>query len=94
MEELLNVFLRTREVLSRPKNDFVWSGWKDAHEALEAVDCIIAELRAGKLPHKGNMVVLFLATGPIQEVALCSGWGDEFLMLSADFDDALDRALK
>jgi hypothetical protein len=33
--------------------------------------------------------VLFLPTGPIQEVSLSSGWGDEFLQLAERYDAAV-----
>jgi hypothetical protein len=50
MEDLLAVFLHAREALSHPKNDFVWSSWRDADEALREIDGVIAKLRSGQLP--------------------------------------------
>ena len=38
------------------------------------------------------MAVLFLPTGPIQEVSLSSGWGDEFVALADRFDAAAARS--
>jgi hypothetical protein len=94
MEELLAVFLRAREMLSYPDNDFSWSSWRDADEALLEIDGIVAKLRAGALPDVDQMRVLFLPTGAIQEVSASSGWGYEFLDLASDFDAALKRARK
>jgi hypothetical protein len=34
------------------------------------------------------MAILFLPTGPMQEVSLSSGWGDEFVALADRFDRA------
>ena len=92
MEELLGVFMRTREVLARPESDFAWSGWENADEALHEIDKVLAKLRIGKMPNRDHMTLLFLPTGPIQEVSLSSGWGHEFLKLASDFDAALQRA--
>ncbi len=92
MEELLAVLQRTREALSRPGNDFAWSRWRDAEEAVREVDGMIATLRSGRLPDKLQMQVLFAPTGPIQEVSISSGWDQEFIQLAGDFDSALARA--
>jgi hypothetical protein len=36
-----------------------------------------------------ELSVLFAPTGPVQEVSVSSGWGDEFLILANEFDAAL-----
>ncbi|HEX8181606.1 MAG TPA: hypothetical protein VF525_18845 [Pyrinomonadaceae bacterium] len=38
------------------------------------------------------MEVLFAPTGPMQEVSLSSGWGEEFLALAERFDEAMATA--
>ena len=35
--------------------------------------------------------LLFAPTGSIQEVSISSGWGQEFLSLSARFDEVIKR---
>jgi hypothetical protein len=90
--ELLAVFLEARRRLAAPDNDFSWSGWATCEEALGEIDNVIAKLEAGQMPAPLQMQVLFAPTGPIQEVSISSGWGDEFLKLAAAFDAALDRA--
>ena len=37
------------------------------------------------------MQVLFAPTGPVQEVSISSGWGEEFLTLASRFDTELSR---
>jgi len=85
------VFSDARKLLERPDNDFSWSSWGDAKEALAEIDQIIAEIRGGHIPRSLSMSVLFAPTGPIQEVSVSSGWGDEFLALASRFDAALAR---
>jgi hypothetical protein len=77
---------------SRPDNDFAWSSWKDAPAALSEIDGIIARIESGDMPERTAISVLFLPTGPIQEVSVSSGWGQEFLDLASRFDSAVARA--
>ncbi|MFC7241798.1 hypothetical protein ACFQO7_04820 [Catellatospora aurea] len=84
---LVIVLGEVRAWLARPDNDFSWSSFVDADAALAEIDDLIAHVHAeGRVPFA--LSVLFAPTGPIQEVALSSGWGDEFLTLAARFDDA------
>ncbi|WP_144126591.1 hypothetical protein [Catellatospora sichuanensis] len=84
---LVMVLGEVRAWLARPDNDFSWSSFLDADAALVEIDGLTAVVRAeGRVPF--SLSVLFAPTGPIQEVALSSGWGEEFLTLAARFDDA------
>ena len=90
--DLIDVLLRTREVVLRPGNDFSWSGWHGPGDASAEIDALIVQLRLGQIPPSGDMDVLFVVTGPLQELSLSSGWADTFLDLAADFDAAAERA--
>lgn len=69
-----------------PTNDFSWSGWEDADEASLEIGGIIDRLRQG-VP--ANTELYFLPTGPLQELSLSSGWGDEFIELANRYDAAV-----
>ncbi|GGM29475.1 hypothetical protein ACFFX1_47935 [Dactylosporangium sucinum] len=84
---LLAVLADARAMLARPGNDFSWSSFADAQTALAELDAFAAAVRSGVATPAG-LPVLFAPTGPIQEVALSSGWGDEFLELAGRFDAA------
>jgi len=71
------------ELVSLPGNDFAWSSWADAEGARAEVEGLIAALRRGARPPCAS---LFAPTGPLQEVAVGSGWGDAFLGLAQRFD--------
>jgi hypothetical protein len=86
---LITALEETRAYLARERNDYSWSSWKDQEQALAEIDSILAELENGSLP---AMDVLFAPTGPIQEVSLSSGWGDEFIVLATYFDKAYSIA--
>jgi hypothetical protein len=44
------------------------------------------------MPDALTMQVIFAPTGPMQEVSMSSGWGNRFLGLAEEFDEALARA--
>ncbi len=83
-----DVLREARALIARPGNDFSWSSFIDQEAALDEIDRHIARLEAGEA-RAGDMAVLFLPTGPIQEVSLSSGWGDEFVALADRFDKAV-----
>ena len=87
--ELLDVLRQVRERLASPDADFLWSSWEDADTALAEVDPLIHSLEAGALPARFSIDILFAPTGPLQETAMSSGWGDEFLTLADRCDGAL-----
>jgi hypothetical protein len=86
--DLVDTLTELRALLAAPEADYLWSSWNDADDALQEVDGIIAGLRAGEAP-AGRIASVFLPTGPAQEVAVPSGWGDHFLTLAARVDAAL-----
>jgi hypothetical protein len=87
--QVLAVVGEVRALLALPDNDYSWSSFGDAEAALNEIDELVAEVRAGgEVPFM--LRVLFAPTGPIQEVSLSSGWGDEFVALADRFDAAAD----
>jgi hypothetical protein len=87
VETLLDVMLEARRLVALPGNDFSWSSWVDAEHALTEIDPHIARLRDGG-GSAGAMAILFLPTGPLQELSLSSGWGDAFVALADRFEIA------
>jgi hypothetical protein len=87
--KLISVLEDVRRLLSLPDNDFAWSSWNDCNDAVGEIDTNLSALRAGVQPEKLTLQVLFAPTGPIQEVSLSSGWGNEFIELANRFDSAL-----
>ena len=92
--KLISVFEETRELLADPDNDFTWSSWEGREDALREMDGILLWLWCGLLPKSIlSMTVLYAPTGPIQEVSLSSGWGNEFLALADRFDEEIELAV-
>ncbi|HLO16618.1 MAG TPA: hypothetical protein VK206_17425 [Anaerolineales bacterium] len=78
----------TRALLALERNDFSWSSWEDQDQAISEIDLIVTELENGSVPDIG---ALFAPTGPIQEVSISSGWGEEFIELAQRFDHEYER---
>ncbi len=91
-KKLIAVLREAREYLSRPDNDFAWSSWEDEAAALREVDGFIARIEAGDMPERSALELMFLPTGPIQEISVSSGWGQEFLRVADRFDAAVETA--
>jgi hypothetical protein len=90
-QRLIEVLREAREFLARPDNDFAWSSWQDAPAAFREIDGIISRIESGDLPNRSDIEFLFLPTGPIQEVSVSSGWGQEFVDLASRLDAAVAR---
>ena len=77
-----------RGYLAYPGNDFGWSHWSDAREALAGFDQLREDAVGGSHKALQSLSLLFAPTGSLQEVASSTGWGDAFLRLAARFDEA------
>ncbi|MEQ1823176.1 MAG: hypothetical protein ABL949_11745 [Fimbriimonadaceae bacterium] len=86
---VIQILVKIRALLLTPGNDFSWSSWQDADGAVREIDSLIGRLSAGDSVNDLSLTVLFAPTGPIQEVALSSGWADEFAKLADQFDLAM-----
>jgi len=85
---MIEVLEDTKAYLARPENDFVWSSFSDSAHAKKEIDDHIERIRKNDFSKGLDLRVLFAPTGPIQEVSVSSGWGDDFLTLAARFDRA------
>ena len=88
---IISLLGRTKLLLARPQNDFSYSSFQNAAEARAEIDALLARVLGGDLDALGELRVLFAPAGPIQEVSLRSGWGDEFMAVAAEFDAIAKR---
>lgn len=88
-ENLIDILSEARKLLSMKGNDFSWSSWEDENAALAEIDTLIDKLKSDKTIDLSDVEILFLPTGPIQEVSLSSGWGASFNKLANRADRAI-----
>ena len=74
----------------QPFADFVWSRYENAEEAITDMTRIIAALRNGDEAVLKEIQLLFGPTGSIQEISISSGWGNEYIEISARVDRCLE----
>ena len=89
--ELVELLRKARGLLALPGNDFAWSSWEDALAALAELDRQLAHIKAGEMPSRLDLTVLFAPTGPMQEVSINNGWAEEFLVVASKFDAIAER---
>jgi hypothetical protein len=80
------VLAEARALVALADNDFSRSSWSSAEEALRELDGVVRRVEASEL--QSALGVLFAPTGPLQELAIASGWGEKFLALADRFDRA------
>lgn len=88
-EELLKILRETRALLELPENDFGWSSWNNARDALAELDPLMANVASGRHFDFTKLSTLYAPTGCIQEVSISSGWGQKFVEIAEKFDSAL-----
>ena len=89
--------LRLREVLAKVKErvdrseESDWTPFTPS-EVSSDLAAAIARLDEGLSIDGSGLAMLFAPTGPIQEIALGSGWSDDYLTLSSEFDALAPKA--
>lgn len=87
--QLLAILDEAKEWLRRAGNDFSWSSWENAGEAIAEIENLQKIISNDEVWNPMKVSIVFSPTGDLQEVSLSSGWGNEFLELA----DRADRVL-
>lgn len=85
---LREVLADVRGLLTTYEQDLVWSYYKDLDELLAEVDRHVSRLAQGDLGCLAELELLFAPTAGLNEIALSSGWADEYLAFGRRFDAA------
>ena len=89
--ELISLLEQAKDLLLVPTNDFIWSSWEDSVAAISEIDDIIKGLAKGNNSKLTQLQIVFLPTGPMQEVSLSSDWGEKFLKLAEQCNNELSK---
>lgn len=68
-----------------------WAGYEDQDELLDDLRDHATRLRAGDTGRVRDLHVLFLPTGPLQDIAIDSRWHDQYMELADRFDRAYQQ---
>ena len=91
--DLAALLRRIRALLARPTTNLLRTPYNTVQEALDDFDSYIRDVESGTDKRLHELGVLFLPTSELQDLAIDSGWGDEFLEI-ADAYDAIMPALR
>jgi hypothetical protein len=84
--EIIDILNEIIRIVRRSEIDVVWSGYDTTDDVLSDLTGHIARLTNNDLSRRKELKILFAPTGPLQEIALSSGWGDQFLSIAERFD--------
>lgn len=90
LEDVLKILQKVVQILEQPETDVLYSRYYSAAEAVGDFNQHIERLRKGDLSGIGDLILLFGPTGSLQEISERSGWGEAFLPLAAEFDQAIE----
>ena len=78
------------KIVETETQDVSWAGgwWDEPADMTADLRDHLSRLRQADTSRMAELKVLFLPTGPLQEVSISSGWGTRFLDLAARFDAA------
>ena len=87
MRDLAAILTDTLALMNCPKADLGWSSLFDSMpQAVEHVRRLREQATARDASALKEAVYLFLPTGALQEMAIASGWYDEYMQLADEVD--------
>lgn len=84
-ERFVEILREAKELVALADNDFSYSSWLDAEAAVAEIQGHLSGIERGE-DRIASAWAIFAPTGPMQELALSSGWGDEFCLLADRYD--------
>jgi hypothetical protein len=91
--ELLDIVNEVIAICESSTQHVDWAGYEDQDELLEDLREHARRLREGDTSRLRELRVLFLPTGPLQDIAIDSGWVDQYMNLSSRFDALISQYL-
>lgn len=89
--DLMNLVLEaTIELVQVEDNNFAWTNWKNAGEALNEIKA----LQENPIALISEIKTLFAPTNNLQDLSIDSGWGKAYIKLAAYHDFAQERLHK
>ena len=86
--ELLKILAEVIGICEAMPQIVDWAGYEDQDELLSDLRDHLRRLRENDTGRLGDLRVLFLRTGPLQDIAIDSGWHEMYVALASRFDDA------
>ena len=89
--EAIEQISRLKNLLSLPTTDVIWSSYNSANEVIKDLEDIEKDLKGGGKNAVDRLCFLLAPTGDLQEIAVNSGWGNEFLDIAAALEKSVGK---
>lgn len=86
IKEVIKVLEQVRETIVDYEVDLSYSTYESKKQLISDLDLYISKLKANDLSCKKEILLLFAPTGDLQEIAIDSGWSDEYIELAQIID--------
>lgn len=87
--KLIEQLERAIEFLQLPESDTTWSRFQTPDEAITFVKLLITKLQHKDRSALAEVNLLFAPTGAFQEIAMQSGWSDEYMAMAFSVDQIM-----
>ena len=88
-KNLIKLLNKIIELVSTRDTNMVWSTYDTKEVLILELKNYIQRLQNNDFSPIEQLISLFLPTGDLQEIAISSGWGEEYLSISKKFDDLI-----
>jgi hypothetical protein len=72
------------------QTEMLYTFWENPQEAIDEINDCVQKLQAGDTEILKTINMLFLVTGPFQEMSMQNGWSDEYLKMGEQFDKSME----
>ena len=87
--DLIGVLESVRKLITMPATDVAWSHFDSKEEVIDELNEHVRRLQSNDFTNISELTILFAPTGDLQEIALSSGWAEEYLIVAESFDNAI-----
>jgi len=86
---LIQLLLELKSLIARASADVTWSQYDNKEQVLQNIYSFIERVKQNDSSVIEEINIFFAPPGSFQEIAISSGWGDEYMKLAARFDEII-----
>lgn len=91
---IIEVLESIKERLNSPDTNFLHSRFDSQEDIINELENHILKLKNKDFSNIEELIILFAPTSDLQEIAIDSGWGQQFLDFAERFDSAIDEIIE
>ncbi len=91
LSNLIELLEQVVTIIQQTESVFLWTKDLTDEEIIRELTTHIQRLHANDITNIDELKILFAPTGILQDLALDSGWGKAFLVISSQADELFER---